>query len=94
MDESEGITFQNIGGVFIVISVGIIMACISLIYEYYIKKNEKTSEIMYMAEVRRIRLSLRPCDSPGRRFGKASTQKSRKLRRRTSTMPDHFNSKY
>ncbi|THK33242.1 ionotropic receptor 25a, partial [Diachasma alloeum] len=34
-DQSEGISIQNIGGVFIVIFVGIALACITLAFEYW-----------------------------------------------------------
>lgn len=34
-EESEGISIANIGGVFIVIFVGIILACLVLVFEYY-----------------------------------------------------------
>ena len=33
-DQADGISIHNIGGVFIVIFVGIGMACITLIFEY------------------------------------------------------------
>lgn len=34
-DQSDGISIQNIGGVFIVILVGIVLACITLVFEYW-----------------------------------------------------------
>lgn len=40
-DQSDGISIQNIGGVFIVIFVGIGMACITLIFEYWYYKYRK-----------------------------------------------------
>lgn len=42
-DQSDGISIQNIGGVFIVIFVGIGMACITLIFEYWWYKYRKTT---------------------------------------------------
>lgn len=40
-DQSDGISIQNIGGVFIVIFVGIGMACITLVFEYWYYKYRK-----------------------------------------------------
>ena len=34
-DQNDGISIQNIGGVFIVIFVGIGLACVTLMFEYY-----------------------------------------------------------
>lgn len=42
-DQSDGISIQNIGGVFIVIFVGIGMACITLIFEYWWYKYRKST---------------------------------------------------
>lgn len=42
-DQSDGISIQNIGGVFIVIFVGIGMACITLVFEYWWYKYRKTT---------------------------------------------------
>lgn len=50
-DQSDGISIQNIGGVFIVIFVGIGMACITLVFEYWWYKYRKTTpEITTVAE--------------------------------------------
>lgn len=39
--QSDGISINNIGGVFIVIFIGVILACITLVIEYwYFKKKE------------------------------------------------------
>lgn len=39
--QSDGISIKNIGGVFIVIFIGVILACITLVIEYwYFKKKE------------------------------------------------------
>ncbi|XP_037068272.1 ionotropic receptor 25a-like isoform X1 [Pollicipes pollicipes] len=44
-DQSEGISIQNIGGVFIVIFVGIALACITLLGEYWYYKYWKPSRV-------------------------------------------------
>lgn len=50
-DQSDGISIQNIGGVFIVIFVGIGMACVTLIFEYWWYKYRKaTPKIIDVAE--------------------------------------------
>jgi len=41
-DQSDGISIQNIGGVFIVIFVGIGMACITLLFEFWYYKFRKS----------------------------------------------------
>lgn len=45
-DQSDGISIQNIGGVFIVIFVGIGMACITLVFEYWYYKYRKNPKII------------------------------------------------
>jgi hypothetical protein len=45
-DQSDGISIQNIGGVFIVIFVGIGMACITLAFEFWYYKFRKTPKII------------------------------------------------
>ena len=42
-DQSEGISIRNIGGVFIVIFTGIIVACIVLAFEYWWYKYRKVN---------------------------------------------------
>lgn len=42
-DQSDGISIQNIGGVFIVILVGIVLACITLVFEYWWYKLRKVT---------------------------------------------------
>lgn len=49
-DQSDGISIQNIGGVFIVIFVGIGMACITLIFEYWWYKYKKSPKIIDVSE--------------------------------------------
>lgn len=50
-DQSDGISIQNIGGVFIVIFVGIGLACITLAFEYWWYKYRKTAKIISVQEV-------------------------------------------
>lgn len=50
-DQSDGISIQNIGGVFIVIFVGIGMACITLVFEYWWYKYRKNPRIIDVTEV-------------------------------------------
>ncbi|CAH0553818.1 unnamed protein product [Brassicogethes aeneus] len=45
-DQSDGISIQNIGGVFIVIFVGIGLACITLAFEYWWYKYRKGTNII------------------------------------------------
>lgn len=45
-DQSDGISIQNIGGVFIVIFVGIGMACITLLFEFWYYKFRKTPKVL------------------------------------------------
>lgn len=45
-DQSDGISIQNIGGVFIVIFVGIGMACITLAFEFWYYKIRKTPKVL------------------------------------------------
>ncbi|NP_001273813.1 glutamate receptor ionotropic, kainate 4-like precursor [Musca domestica] len=49
-DQSDGISIENIGGVFIVIFVGIGMACITLVFEYWWYKYRKNPRIIDVAE--------------------------------------------
>jgi glutamate receptor, ionotropic, invertebrate len=51
-DQSDGISIQNIGGVFIVIFVGIGMACVTLIFEYWYYKLRKVVKIVDVAETK------------------------------------------
>uniref|UniRef100_A0A1A9WKV0 Ionotropic glutamate receptor C-terminal domain-containing protein n=1 Tax=Glossina brevipalpis TaxID=37001 RepID=A0A1A9WKV0_9MUSC len=50
-DQSDGISIENIGGVFIVIFVGIGMACITLLFEYWWYKYRKNPRIIDVTEV-------------------------------------------
>lgn len=49
-DQSDGISIQNIGGVFIVIFVGIGLACITLAFEYWWYKYRKGSKVIDVQE--------------------------------------------
>nr|CAD7204220.1 unnamed protein product [Timema douglasi] len=48
-DQSDGISIQNIGGVFIVIFVGIGMACVTLAFEYWWYKYKKDPRVVDVA---------------------------------------------
>lgn len=65
-DQSDGISIQNIGGVFIVIFVGIGMACVTLVFEYWWYKYRKaTPKITNVTES--------PPNSEEQRFEKKDT---------------------
>uniref|UniRef100_A0A182JSA2 Ionotropic glutamate receptor C-terminal domain-containing protein n=1 Tax=Anopheles christyi TaxID=43041 RepID=A0A182JSA2_9DIPT len=49
-DQSDGISIQNIGGVFIVIFVGIGMACITLLFEFWYYKYRNNSKVIDVVE--------------------------------------------
>nr|UTN00863.1 ionotropic receptor [Semanotus bifasciatus] len=49
-DQSDGISIQNIGGVFIVIFVGIGLACVTLAFEYWWYKYRKGSKVIDVRE--------------------------------------------
>lgn len=49
-DQSDGISIQNIGGVFIVIFVGIGLACITLAFEYWWYKYRKVTKVIDVQE--------------------------------------------
>lgn len=49
-NQSDGISIQNIGGVFIVIFVGIGLALITLAFEYWWYKCRKTSRVIAVEE--------------------------------------------
>ncbi|XP_074039015.1 ionotropic receptor 25a isoform X1 [Leptinotarsa decemlineata] len=49
-DQSDGISIQNIGGVFIVIFVGIGLACVTLAFEYWWYKYRKGSRVIDVQE--------------------------------------------
>lgn len=95
-DQSEGITFQNIGGVFIVIFVGISMACITLMFEYCVHKYRKTPKIQYVLEAKLSKMGFtsNPTDTNERRFCKETTQKGLKLRTRHRSLHNNFRPTY
>lgn len=45
-DQSDGISIANIGGVFIVIFVGIGLACVTLAFEFWYYKFRKTQKVI------------------------------------------------
>ncbi|XP_056631910.1 ionotropic receptor 25a [Diorhabda sublineata] len=61
-DQSDGISIHNIGGVFIVIFVGIGLACITLAFEYWWYKHRKGSKIV---DVQGAPLSNKMSNFPG-----------------------------
>lgn len=63
-DQSDGISIQNIGGVFIVIFVGIGMACITLVFEYWWYRYRKNPRIIDVAEANAERSNA--ADHPGK----------------------------
>ncbi|XP_043640733.1 ionotropic receptor 25a [Drosophila teissieri] len=63
-DQSDGISIQNIGGVFIVIFVGIGMACITLVFEYWWYRYRKNPRIIDVAEANADRSNA--TDHPGK----------------------------
>uniref|UniRef100_A0A2P2I0J5 Ionotropic receptor 25a-like n=1 Tax=Hirondellea gigas TaxID=1518452 RepID=A0A2P2I0J5_9CRUS len=54
-DQSDGISIENIGGVFIVIFVGIGLACVTLAFEYWWYKNRKQGSVSDSAQVLAVR---------------------------------------
>ncbi|XP_035708909.1 ionotropic receptor 25a isoform X1 [Folsomia candida] len=68
-NQSDGISIHNIGGVFIVIFVGIVMACFTLIFEYWWYRKRNIAE--EMAE-----MALPAPKEFGSTFGAASTDKT------------------
>ena len=45
LDDSEGITLQSLGGVFIATLVGLVIAMITLAFEVYMQKKKKRNEV-------------------------------------------------
>ncbi|XP_063599999.1 ionotropic receptor 25a-like, partial [Penaeus indicus] len=54
-DQSDGISIENIGGVFIVIFVGIGLACVTLAFEYWWYKHRKGPRVTDSAKVLSVR---------------------------------------
>ncbi|CAL4202702.1 unnamed protein product, partial [Meganyctiphanes norvegica] len=54
-DQSDGISIENIGGVFIVIFVGIFLACVTLAFEYWYYKHRKGPRVSDSAKVLAVR---------------------------------------
>ncbi|XP_012287489.1 ionotropic receptor 25a [Orussus abietinus] len=62
-EQSDGISIQNIGGVFIVIFVGIGLACLTLAFEYWwyrYRPRVSSQNIVPVQNVKPIRLNLQP----------------------------------
>ncbi|XP_024885188.1 ionotropic receptor 25a isoform X1 [Temnothorax curvispinosus] len=82
-NQSDGISIQNIGGVFLVIFVGIIFACFTLAFEYWyyrhrakVSVHQVTPPKMKMAKgIKSIRFDLHP--APTHAFQKISQFRSR-----------------
>ncbi|KAG8222734.1 Ionotropic receptor 25a [Ladona fulva] len=75
-EQSEGISVQNIGGVFIVIFVGIGLACVTLAFEYWWYRRKKGEDIV----------EEKPEDTGSRKKGRRSIGEARR-RRRTRVDP-------
>ncbi|XP_066596755.1 ionotropic receptor 25a [Prorops nasuta] len=74
-DQSDGISIQNIGGVFIVIFVGIALACLTLAFEYWwfryrpkareIRGGRRSQQNKIPKEINPVRISLQPAPTHG-----------------------------
>lgn len=96
-DQSEGISIENIGGVFIIIFIGIVMACATFVFEYCAYKFRKTTNILLVSQANQMKTGApsKPRDMIGRRRRvKNATQKGRKLRQRNTNFPSNFRPKY
>lgn len=91
-DQSDGISIQNIGGVFIVIFVGIGMACVTLIFEYWWYKYRKNPKIIDVSKQTVTRSEApRMSTFPEK---KDSPNKNATLRSRNLPLPTNFRTKY
>ena len=97
-DQSDGISISNIGGVFIVIFVGIGMACVTLMFEYYYYKHRKDPKIIDVNEANPTNAKDQPSKLISifdKHFNKDSqSQKNATLRSRNQPLPSNFRSKY
>lgn len=103
-DQSDGISIQNIGGVFIVIFVGIGMACITLVFEFWYYKYRKNVKIIDVAEATEDKLAQKTSNlrlpNLKNEFGamgqiKDDSQKTQSLRTRTQTIDaNNFKSRF
>lgn len=103
-DQSDGISIQNIGGVFIVIFVGIGMACITLVFEFWYYKYRKNVKIIDVAEATEDKLGQKTSNlrlpNLKNEFGamgqiKDDNQKTQSLRTRTQTLDaNNFKSRF
>lgn len=85
-DQSDGISIQNIGGVFIVIFVGIGMACITLAFEFWYYKFRKTPKILNSDEAynkfSKANASMKNANSFGSTSGLIDTNSNSTLKSR------------
>ncbi|XP_001660418.2 ionotropic receptor 25a [Aedes aegypti] len=103
-DQSDGISIQNIGGVFIVIFVGIGMACITLVFEFWYYKYRKNVKIIDVAEATEDKLAQKTSNlrlpNLKNEFGamgqiKDDSQKTQSIRTRTQTIDaNNFKSRF
>jgi len=73
-DQTDGISIYNIGGVFLVIFVGIVFACLTLAFEYwYYRHRAKVNDLhqatppktKMMKMIKPIRFNLHPAPAHG-----------------------------
>lgn len=94
-DQSDGISIQNIGGVFIVIFVGIGMACVTLVFEYWWYKYRKTTpKITNVAESTVINDSAFEHNDTGIIRSKDTTDSKNTLRTRLTNQSKNSEPKY
>lgn len=98
-DQSDGISIQNIGGVFIVIFVGIGMACVTLICEYWWYKFRKQPKVIDVSEAppsHKSKHAPKPAMSSlmEKQFSKEFVQKNATLRPRNQQAISSNKSKF
>lgn len=99
-DQSDGISIQNIGGVFIVIFVGIGMACVTLMFEYWWYKFRKQPKIIDVAEASSNLQKSKHTSKLGmgttfnKQFNRDSVQKNSTLRPRNQLAAGNTRIKY
>lgn len=84
-DQSDGISIQNIGGVFIVIFVGIGMACITLAFEFWYYKFRKIPKLGnddYNNKFTKTNASMKNVSSFGSSSGLIDTNSNNTLKSR------------
>lgn len=95
-DQSDGISIQNIGGVFIVIFVGIGMACVTLVFEYWWYKYRKTpnNNIIDVAKAPSAPKSESTRIASFGENNKEPMANNATLRSRNQPLPSNFRTKY